>query len=260
MEKINSKVKFFNIEIDDIELTELLKMMKKGIVFTPNVDHIVKLQKNKLFYNAYSESQYILCDSKILKYSSFLLGQKIKNVIPGSDFFPAFYNYHRNNPSIRIFLLGAAEGIADKARFNINGKVGREIIVGSHSPSYGFEKNEEECADIISIINKTNANVLVVGVGAPKQEIWINKYKSSFTGIDLFFALGATIDFEAGVLKRSPQWMSIIGIEWLFRLTIEPKRLWKRYLYDDLVFFYYMLSAIIGKYSNPFLSDDCRYK
>ncbi|WP_238392893.1 WecB/TagA/CpsF family glycosyltransferase [Myxacorys almedinensis] len=104
-----------------------------------------------------------------------------------------------------------------------------------------FEKNEAECRLIVERINRSTATVLVIGVGAPKQEIWISKYKSQLPQIDIFMAVGASIDFEAGNKPRSPQWMSNAGIEWLYRLYCEPKRLWRRYFVDDLPFFWFIL-------------------
>ena len=117
---------------------------------------------------------------------------------------------------------------------------------------FGFEKNETECKEIIDLINRSGANVLVVGVGAPKQENWIIKYKPELTSIKLFMALGATIDFEAGNIKRAPMLYQKIYMEWYYRLIQEPRRLWKRYLVDDIPFFGYVLKQKMGKYKNPF--------
>jgi N-acetylglucosaminyldiphosphoundecaprenol N-acetyl-beta-D-mannosaminyltransferase len=245
-------VRILNIDILSIKLNNLLRILDTGVVFTPNVDHIMKLQKNHDFYNAYQNADWLICDSKILSLASKFLGNSFQEVIPGSSLLPAFYEYHKVNPEIKIFLLGAAEGVAIKAMLEINNKVGREIIVGAHSPSFGFDKSELECSEIIELINKSDASVLVVGVGAPKQEIWINKYKSKFTKIKLFMALGATIDFEAGNIKRAPVLFQKLGVEWLFRLLNEPKRLWKRYLVDDIPFFYYIFKQKKGMYKNPF--------
>jgi exopolysaccharide biosynthesis WecB/TagA/CpsF family protein len=111
------------------------------------------------------------------------------------------------------------------------------MVVDSYSPPLGFENDPLECAKIIEIINNSGANVLAVGVGAPKQEKWIIKYRSSLSEIKTFFAIGATIDFEAGSLRRAPAWMSSAGLEWLYRLLSEPGRLWRRYLVEDLGFF-----------------------
>ncbi|MEM7726985.1 MAG: WecB/TagA/CpsF family glycosyltransferase, partial [Cyanobacteria bacterium P01_A01_bin.45] len=100
-------------------------------------------------------------------------------------------------------------------------------------------------------INNTDATVLAIGVGAPKQELWIAKHREQLKKIKIFLAIGATINFEAGKVKRSPKWMSEIGFEWLYRLLSEPKRLWKRYLLDALPFFTLILKQKLQLYKNP---------
>lgn len=242
------KVSLLNVEIDNLLTSDLLKNLNKGIVFTTNVDHLIKLQKDASFVEAYNVADYKVCDSQILMYASRFLGTPIKEKISGSDFFPNFYNYHKNNENIKIFLLGAATGIANKAQININNKAARNIVVGAHSPSYGFENNQQECQEIIEMINKTDATVLAVGLGAPKQEKWIYKYRHKLSNIKIFLALGATIDFEANKLKRSPKWMSKFGLEWFYRLLCEPQRLWQRYLIDDLPFFWLILKQKLKFY------------
>lgn len=243
---------FLNTNIQVITQHELLKELKKGVVITPNVDHLVKLQKDKEFYEVYKKAEWVICDSKILYMLSKLLKTPLPEAIPGSSFFTAFYEYHQNDPNCKIFLLGAAEGIAIKAMERINQKVGRNIVVGAHSPSYGFEKKPEECEKLVHMINESGANVLLVGVGAPKQEKWIMKYRNEMPGIDIFMGLGATIDFEAGTLKRAPILWQKIGMEWLYRCLKEPKRLFKRYFVDDMQFFYYFTKQLLGIYKNPF--------
>ena len=148
--------------------------------------------------------------------------------------------------------LGAAEGVAKKAMENINRRVGRQIVVGAHSPSYGFEKNEQECEELIHIVNESGATVLLVGAGAPKQEKWIAKYRSRMSGVKLFMALGATIDFEAGNIKRAPRIFQILAMEWFYRFLKEPKRLFRRYFIDDIQFFYYFAKQLLGLYKDPF--------
>ena len=237
-------VDFLNVSIHNTTTTELLKDLNHngGVVVTPNVDHLVKIQSDRELLQAYYHSNYRVCDSKILQYISGFLGDPIKEKISGSDLFPAFYEYNKYNEDVRIFLLGAKEGVAQKAKLNINRKVGREIVVAAHSPSFGFENNEQECQDIVNRINHSEATVLAVGVGAPKQEKWIAKYRARLPKIKIFLAIGATIDFEAGEVRRSPKVMSDMGLEWLYRLSCEPNRLWKRYLVDSLPLFW-----LVGK-------------
>jgi len=251
-------VRILNISLNNLSKLELLKNLKSGVVFTPNVDHMVKLQYDREFLQTYLQADYKVCDSQILVYASRFLGTPIKEKISGSDFFPAFYTYHRNNPHIKIFLLGGKQGVAQRAAKRINSKIGRNIVIGAHSPSFGFEKNEQECIELIDMINQSGASVLAVGVGAPKQEKWIIKYKNRLPNIKIFLAVGATIDFEAGNVKRAPKWMSEAGLEWLYRLLVEPQRLWRRYLLEDLPFFWLVLKQKLKLYNLPTTSVDER--
>ncbi len=244
--------RLLNIDILCITQEELLGRLKEGVLYTPNVDHLVELQRNKALYDAYQKAEWIVCDSRILQLISKLLKKRIPEAIPGSSFFPAFYNYHRNNPDCKIFLLGAAEGIALKAQQEINTAMGREMVVGAHSPSFGFEKNEEECMHLVDIVNQSGATVLVVGVGAPKQECWIYRYRQHMPNVKIFMALGATIDFEAKTLKRAPIIWQKLRMEWLYRFIKEPKRLFKRYFVRDPQFFAYFFKQLVGTYHTPF--------
>ena len=156
---------------------------------------------------------------------------------------------------MKIFLLGGLEGVPDKAAAAINQKIDREIIVDFYSPPFGFESDEQECLAIIERISRSGATVLAVAVGAPKQEKWIYSYKHHLPTIKIFMAIGATVDFEAGVISRAPSWISRSGIEWLYRLMSEPNRLWKRYFIDDLPFFYLLLKQRLSLYKNPLTSS-----
>ncbi|WP_442946985.1 WecB/TagA/CpsF family glycosyltransferase [Nostoc sp. UHCC 0870] len=244
--------KVLNVAINNITMMELLQKLEYGgVVFTPNVNHIMQLQKKQQFYSVYQKADYIVCDSKIVLYASHFLNNPVKEKIAGSDLFPAFCNYYRHNENIKIFLLGSQSEVVKTAQRKINARIGRNIVVAAHSPSFGFEKNEQECEEIINLINASEATVLAIGVGAPKQEIWIAKYKQQLKKIKIFLAIGATIDFEAGYVKRSPRWMSEVGLEWLYRLISEPKRLWKRYVFDAIPFLLLILQQRLNLYSNP---------
>jgi N-acetylglucosaminyldiphosphoundecaprenol N-acetyl-beta-D-mannosaminyltransferase len=250
-----SKVKILNVSIDNLSISELLENFNRGVIFTPNVDHLVKLQQDKGFCEAYESVDYRTCDSKILYFASRLLGCPIKEKISGSDLLPAFYTYHRHNEDIKLFLLGAREGVAAIAKQRINAKVGRTMVVGVHSPSFGFEQDEAECDRMIDLVNQSGATVLAVGLGAPKQEKFIHQYRHRFKHVRIFMAIGATIDFEAGMVKRSPKWVSEVGLEWFYRLVSEPQRLWRRYLVEGPVVFWLILLQSLGLYRNPFSGE-----
>lgn len=232
-------------------MSELLNKLRfGGVVFTPNLDHLMKIQKNYQFYLAYKKADYVVCDSKVLMYAFKFLGTPIQEKISGSDLFPAFYNYYKHDKQVKIFLLGGIGETATLAQQKINAKVGRDMVISTYSPPFGFENDEQECQHIIELINNSGANVLAIGVGAPKQELWLDKFKHRLKNVKTFFAIGATINFEAGYVKRAPKWMSEIGLEWLYRLLCEPQRLWKRYLLDDIPFFWLVLKQKLTLYKN----------
>jgi len=151
---------------------------------------------------------------------------------------------------VKVFLLGAGPGIAQTARERINARCGREVVIGAHSPSMTFVSDEAEIAAVIQQINASGANALIVGLGAPKQEIWMVKYRHQMPGVKVFMGVGATIDYEAGAVARAPRWMTRIGLEWVYRITTEPRRYWRRYL-RDMEFFWLVLLDGIGMYKSP---------
>lgn len=249
-----SKVRILNVEIDSVTQEELLHNLKKGVLITPNVDQIVKMQSDREFYDIVRNAEWVICDSKILYLFSKLLGTPLPEAIPGSSFFTAYYNFHKDDENCKIFLLGAMDNVAQKAMDRINQKVGRRIVVGSYSPSYGFEKNPVENENIYKMINEAEANVVLVGVGCPKQEKWIAEHKKMMPNVDVWMALGATIDFEAGNIKRAPMIWRKMYLEWFYRFLQEPKRMFHRYFVDDMKFFLYIGKQLFGKYRNPFES------
>jgi len=245
-------VRILNANLLSITRTELLKVLKCGVLITPNLDHLVKLQHDREFYELYHKAKWVVCDSKILYLCSFLLKNRLPEAIPGSSFFTAFYRYHKDDPDCRIFLLGAMDGVAQKAMARINEAVGREMVVGAMSPSLGFENKEAENELICRTVNSSGANVVLVGVGAPKQEKWIFRHKDRMPGVSLWMALGATIDFEAGNIKRAPKVFQVLAMEWFYRFLKEPRRMFRRYFVDDMKFFWYFGKQLLGKYENPF--------
>ncbi|ELC8364551.1 WecB/TagA/CpsF family glycosyltransferase [Clostridium perfringens] len=234
-----SRMNFLNIEVDNITMNEaidraeeLIIKKKPSYVVTPNVDHIVKLENDKEFQEVYKYADLILTDGMPLIWISKIKGNPIKEKISGSDFFPKLCE-RAAKKGYSIFLLGAAEGVATKAAKNLKEKYEGLNIVGTYSPSYGFEKKDDEIKMIIEMVNKAKPDILAVGLGAPKQEKFLHKYRNDLN-VPISLAIGASIDFEAGNINRAPKWMQNCGLEWFYRLCKEPKRMFKRYLVDDL--------------------------
>ncbi len=163
---------------------------------------------------------------------------------------PAFWRHHACNPEVRIFLLGAKPGIAARAQQLVNAEAGREVVVGAYGPSMNFINDPAECDEAVNTINRSGATVLIVGLGAPKQEIWIDRHRHRLPQIKIYMGVGATIDYEAKAVKRAPRWMTQNGLEWVYRLTTEPRRYWRRY-WRTLEFFKLVALDRIGRYQPP---------
>lgn len=238
----DKRIRFLNTHVDNLTMNEAVeearRLIRKGgrsYVVTPNVDHIVKIEHDYLFREIYEGADLILTDGKPLIWISRLLGTPIKEKISGSDYFPEICKMAAKE-GLSIFLLGAAEGVAKKAAINLMKKYKHLKIAGVYSPSYTFENDVKEISYIIHKINKAKPDILCIGLGTPKQEKFYYKYKD-LLNVPLTLHIGATIDFEAGVVKRAPRWISYAGLEWFYRLLKEPRRLYRRYLLDDLEIF-----------------------
>lgn len=233
-----ARIKFMNIEIDNLTMDETLDAIDRLIqrntnayVVTPNVDHIVRLEQGGAFAEAYKSADLILADGKPLLWIAKWYRTPIKQKISGSDLFPLLCKM-ASQKGYSMFFLGAAEGVAAKAADNLVKKYPGLHVVGTYSPPYGFEKDVEEMEKIQQMIKAAHPHILIVALGCPKQELFIF-YNREKLNVPISLGLGASIDFEAGILKRAPKWMSNLGLEWLFRITQDPKRLAKRYLVDD---------------------------
>lgn len=234
-----ARIKFMNTCIDNLTMSETLneidKLIQKKIcsyVVTPNVDQIVRLEKDEELQKVYKNASLILTDGKPLIWISKWYKTPIKEKISGSDLFPKVCELAANK-NYTMYLLGAAEGVADTAAKNLMKKYPGLNVVGTYSPPFGFEKNEQEMIKIKTQIQEVHPDILIVGLGCPKQEKFMY-YHCKELGVPISFGLGASIDFEAGNIKRAPKWMSNHGLEWLYRFSKEPKRLFKRYFVDDL--------------------------
>jgi N-acetylglucosaminyldiphosphoundecaprenol N-acetyl-beta-D-mannosaminyltransferase len=250
---MNRKVRLLNVDIDDIGMDELVETFRRGVMLTLHVDMIMKLQKDREFYQLLSKFDVVTCDSQILTVAARLLGTPLKERVSGSDYFPRFYNRYKDDRSVTVFICGGAPGVAEIARRNVNAKVGREMIVGTNAPSRDYENRSSEAEQIIADINASGATVLVVGLGGGRQEKFIFKYRERLPRIQLFLPLGGTIDYEAESLKRPPAWITNAGVEWLYRLIREPRQRWYRYVVHQPPFLYLLARQMIGLYQNPFV-------
>lgn len=249
---MNDYTTILNCKLHNVTKEELLEKFTSGVLMPTNVDMVMKMQKDRDFYGCFNDAEFRVNDSQVLRFASIFLGHELRDTVCGSDFFPMFYLHYRDKRDVTIFLLGAKEGIAHEAMERINNRTGRRMVVGCYSPPFGFEKDEVECRRIVDMINASEATVLAIGLGAPKQEKWAFLHKRQLRNVSRILCIGATIDFEAGKISRAPKILRKIGLEWMYRLFQEPNRLWKRYLIHDFPFIWLLLKQRLGIYKNPF--------
>lgn len=199
-----------------------------GAVFTPNVDHVVLAEEDPRLRDAYQAASLSLVDGMPLVWCSGLLGQRLPEKISGSDLVRPLMQRSAQR-GWRVFMLGGLPGAAEAAAQALLRDFPDLIIAGTYAPFIDLNKPRSERAEVIARIKQAQPHIVLVGLGAPKQELWIHESLAALKPAVLF-GIGASIDFMAGVVPRSPRWMSRCGLEWLYRLGAEPKRMWRRYL------------------------------
>ncbi len=237
MEKVKIGKAYVNNVTQQEAILEIERIIDKGektYVVTPNLDHIVKLETDPEFVHCYEHAGLVLADGNPLVWASKLLGTPLKALVTGSDLFPALCQ-HAATKGHRIFFLGGLDGVAQKAADNLKAKYPAINVVGVYSPPFGFDKNNEENNRIIEMINAARPHILFVGLGAPKQEKWVYNNIDQLN-INIAIGIGASFDFVAGTIKRAPALVRKIGMEWFWRFSNEPRRLFKRYFIDGAQF------------------------
>lgn len=233
-------LRLFNVDFSNVttdrfleELESRIKRNQKGYVVTPNVDHIVKLQRDKMFKKSYEGAGFVLVDGAPILFVSRLLGKPLLEKISGSDLFLRLLSFAGEN-DLKIFLLGAGADVNRDAAEKIRTECPEVRIAGRCAPSAGFENNDRENQELVRIINQAEPDLLFIFLGTPKQENWICHNIDNLR-IKFAFCFGAALDFYSGYAPRAPAWIQRAGLEWLLRLIHNPKRLAKRYLVDDFL-------------------------
>ena len=238
------RVSLFGVEIDVVTMRQAVAVVREllettasscGFVVTPNVDHIVMLQEREDLVACYHDASLVLADGWPIVAASRLLGSALPERVAGSDLVPSLFAAAKPADELTTYLLGAAPGVAETAAEQIEKRWPAVRVVGTYSPPMGFEHDAAENQAILARIAKAAPKLLVVGLGAPKQELWVHQHHAQIEA-RVALCVGATIDFLAGNRKRAPLWMQRLGLEWLHRLLSEPRRMAGRYGRDAIVF------------------------
>jgi N-acetylglucosaminyldiphosphoundecaprenol N-acetyl-beta-D-mannosaminyltransferase len=203
-------------------------------IVTPNVDFLVKAQRDNDLRKILVRADLVLCDGKPIVWASHWLGGALPCRVAGSDLIPCLLERAAER-GWRIFLLGGSPEVASEASRRIAAAYPLLPEVAHFSPPFRSleEMNNEE---IFTRVREANPDIMLVCLGCPKQEKWIAQHCDAM-GVPVMIGAGATIDFLAGTMARAPVWMQRCGTEWLFRLLQEPRRLARRYA-DDFIHFF----------------------
>ncbi|MBD2447498.1 WecB/TagA/CpsF family glycosyltransferase [Nostoc sp. FACHB-152] len=246
------RVNICGVEIDKYSFDEVIEQIvkhtvasgKPEYVVTPNAMHILLLQKDAEFHNIYSKSFLVVPDGVSLLWAAKFLKTPLQGRVNGTDLFEKLCAVAAQK-GLKVFLLGGRPGAAQKAKEVLEARHPNLAIVGTYCPPYGFESQPEELDFINSQIKAASPDILFVGLGAPKQEKWIAANYLEL-GVPISVGIGVSFELVANMVRRAPVWMQKTGLEWLFRLIVEPQRLWKRYIVGNPTFIWLVLKQRLG--------------
>ena len=220
------------LDFDDVVdlLTERMIAGSGGYVVTPNVDHLVKARRDPALRRIYLEATLSLADGVPLVWLSKALRLPVREKVSGSDLLVPLLA-SAANAGAPVFVLGSAPPVAARATEVARRQFPKLEIVGSASPLVDLDGDQSEVVEALETAKQAGARLVVVALGCPKQELVMFRHgwrvpEATFVGV------GASMDFLAGEVRRSPKMVSNLGLEWAFRLFQEPRRLWRRYLLD----------------------------
>lgn len=226
--------------IDDI--CALINTKETRLISASSVHGIVTAQKDKNFKDILSRFYYNLPDGMPLAWVGRMKGAKKIKRCYGPDLFAALLK-HSADKGINHYFCGGKEGVADELKIACGKKFSNYNVVGTYSPPFR-EMIDDELKILGEQINKSGANIVWIGISTPKQEKFAYRLKQ-FTKTDFMITVGAAFDFHTDNLKQAPRWIMRSGFEWLFRLVMEPKRLYKRYLEIVPMFIFYNVKEVL---------------
>jgi len=205
------------------------------VLFTANVDHVVRHSNDSDFRRCYQVADLVFADGMPLMWAARLLRRSVRARVTGVDLMAALCSLAAKR-GYRCFLLGSKEETLDKACRALQQRFPSIQIAGTH---HGYF---DDSSPVLELVRQARPHFLFVGMGSPRQEKWIAQHRSQLSGVIL--PVGGSFEVIAGEKKRAPGWAQRLGLEWTWRLAQDPRRLWKRYLLEDLVFLKLLLREL----------------
>jgi N-acetylglucosaminyldiphosphoundecaprenol N-acetyl-beta-D-mannosaminyltransferase len=200
---------------------------------TANAQHIVLLDNDPRLREIYDRADLVIADGASLLLAARLYGRSLRERVAGVDMFQVLCGLAAEN-ALSVFLLGGRPGSADLTA----GVLKRNfpfLRISTYCPPFGFERTAEGLKETAQAIRAARPDLLFVALGAPKQEYWIYEHGLKLS-VPVCVGVGGSFEMVAGIVRRAPLWMQNLGCEWLCRLCLEPRRMWRRYLIGNVEF------------------------
>jgi N-acetylglucosaminyldiphosphoundecaprenol N-acetyl-beta-D-mannosaminyltransferase len=207
-------------------------------VVTVNLDFLAIARRDATFAETVNQADLAVADGMPLVWASRLGNEPLAERLAGVELVDACCSLAARSDQ-GVFLLGGGPGVAEAAARRLEARHPRLRVAGVYSPPFGpFTPEEDE--RIVRLIRAASPGFLFVALGAPRQDLWIHSHLEEL-GVPVSMGVGCVFDLLAGAVNRAPRWMQRCGLEWAFRLLQEPRRLWRRYIIDDLPMFVRLL-------------------
>jgi len=228
----------------DYIVTEL-QAGRGGWCITPNLDHLRRLTRDRKLRALYSHAALIVADGMPLIWASRIQGTPLPERVAGSSLISSL-SAAAGRQGRSIYLLGGAKGTAEQAAEVLKKQYPGVRIAGIYYPEFGFESDEAQVQKLIAHLAAANPDIVYVALGSPKQE-WLIGQLRGYLPRAWWLGIGISFSFLSGHVKRAPMWMQRAGLEWLHRLSQEPRRLARRYLVHGLPFAASLFTSAINQ-------------
>jgi N-acetylglucosaminyldiphosphoundecaprenol N-acetyl-beta-D-mannosaminyltransferase len=237
------RARIFGLDFDAVGAAEATDLVvgaaterRRGLVITPNVDHIVLIDDDPEVGTIFRSAMFLFADGMpIVWFSRLLRGRRLPERVTGADLFLSVCRRAAEH-DVSVYFLGGRAGASERVARRFAAELPTLRIAGSACPARGFDDDPDETRRIVDACNAARPDILFLCFGTPKQERWIARHLERFD-VGPVLCVGASLDFAAGLIRRAPTLLQRLGLEWAWRLALEPRRLWRRYLVRDLRFF-----------------------
>jgi N-acetylglucosaminyldiphosphoundecaprenol N-acetyl-beta-D-mannosaminyltransferase len=243
---MSKRIELFGLPVDVLNMQQTLSRIERSIDNNQQIHHvvvnsakIVNAQKDHALYESIVHCDIINADGQAVVWASKILNKPLPERVAGIDLMQQLVE-RASQKKYRIFFLGAHENVLKKVVEMFSNQFGPEIIAGYQ---HGYFTKEEEL-QVVKEIADSKPHILFVAMTSPKKEIFLNTYKE-YIRAPFIMGVGGSFDVVAGIVKRAPKWMQASGLEWLYRVYQEPKRMWKRYLFTNTFFILLLLKELL---------------